>query len=217
MSWNIAKEFPRSNLLYPDKIEVTLYEKWKVFRLLNWMNISFIYGNGTEGKIFVVCFLRSKTMEEFAQVLKDNLRTKDGKYCKPKDDKNIECVCGKTVRICNSFYWQYMVQKPKVVSGKLISRGHWYNCTYVKKKGSLFEMNPDAKSELKEDLVRQRNPGQKREEAEDRQDSKPKRIKSERVRERKEAEASSDPPSDEEEDMFTRVELPLPQLFVDDA
>ena len=64
MSWNIAKEFPRSNLLYSDKIEVTLFEKWKVFRLLNWMNISFIYGNGTEGKIFVVCFLRSKTKNQ---------------------------------------------------------------------------------------------------------------------------------------------------------
>ena len=146
-----------------------------------------------------------KTLEEFAQVLKDNLRTKDGKYCKPKDDKNIECVCGKTVRICNSFYWRYMVQKPKVVSGKLISRGHWYNCDYVKRQGSLFEMDPDVKSELK-DLVRgQRNPGQKREEAEDRQDSKPKRIKSERVRERKEAEASSDPPSDEEEEARQQI------------
>ena len=146
-----------------------------------------------------------KTMEEFAQVLKDNLRTKDGKYCKPKDDKNIECVCGKTVRICNSFYWRYMVQKPKVVSGKLISRGHWYNCDYVKRKGSLFEMDPDAKSELK-DLVRQRNSGQKREEAEDRQDSAPKRIKSERVRERKEAEASaSDPGSDEEEEARQQI------------
>ena len=92
-----------------------------------------------------------------------------------------------------------------VVSGKLISRGHWYNCDYVKRKGSLFEMDPDAKSELK-DLVRQRNSGQKREEAEDRQDSAPKRIKSERVRERKEAEASaSDPGSDEEEEARQQI------------
>ena len=139
-----------------------------------------------------------KNLEEFAQALKDNLRTKDGKYCKPKDDKNIECVCGKVVRICNAFYWRYMVQKPKVIGGKLVSRGHWYNCSYVKRKGSMFKLISDNS---------ERSPGQKREEAQDRQDSKPKRIKSERVRERLNAENTKDSDDDEEEEEEARQQI----------
>ena len=130
-----------------------------------------------------------RTLEEFAQALKDNLRTKDGKYCKPKDEKNIECVCGKVVRICNAFYWRYMVQKPKVVGGKLISRGHWYNCDYVKSKGSLYDLCLDAKKDS------QQISGLKRDEVEDRLDSKPKRMKSERLREKR-----NDVGADEEEE-----------------
>ena len=146
-----------------------------------------------------------RNLEEFAAALRDNLRTKDGKFCKPKDEKNIECVCGKIVRICNGFYWRYMVQKPKLVGGRLVSRGHWYNCEYVKEHGSLFEIDTDAKKDLQ--LVARSKTGQKREEAEDRLDSKPKRVKSERVRERKTASAASPAASASDEEEEARQQI----------
>ncbi len=91
-------------------------------------------------------------MEEFRKALKDNLRTKDGSYCIAKDKFNIECVCGKIVRICNPYYWKYLVQKPRVVNGKLYARGHWYICEEVKRRGSEYQLSEQEKLEIKKEL-----------------------------------------------------------------
>ena len=97
-----------------------------------------------------------KNMEEFRKVLKDNLRTKDGAYCKAKDENSIECVCGKIVRICNKFYWRYMVQRPKVINGRIQAKGHWYACEEVKRRGNLYDMSPELKKELAMEVERQK-------------------------------------------------------------
>ena len=91
-------------------------------------------------------------MEEFRKALKENLRTKDGSYCIAKDKTNIECVCGKIVRICNPYYWKYLVQKPRVVNGKLYARGHWYICEEVKRRGSEYQLSEQEKLEIKKEL-----------------------------------------------------------------
>ena len=98
---------------------------------------------------------KPKNMEEFRRMLKDNLRTKDGAYCKAKDEHSIECVCGKIVRVCNKFYWRYMVQKPKVINGKIHAKGHWYVCDEVKKRGNLYDLSKEEREELEKELKRQ--------------------------------------------------------------
>ena len=40
-----------------------------------------------------------RTFADFEQALKENLRTHDGAYCRPKDEKNIICFCEKTFRM----------------------------------------------------------------------------------------------------------------------
>ena len=40
-----------------------------------------------------------RNLEEFQQALKENLRTHDGAYCIARDEKNIECVCGKVIKV----------------------------------------------------------------------------------------------------------------------
>ena len=35
-----------------------------------------------------------------------------------------------------------MVQKPRIQNGKIVSRGHWYNCEEVKRRGTHFVMDP---------------------------------------------------------------------------
>ena len=96
-----------------------------------------------------------KNMEEFRKALKENLRTKDGAYCKAKDEISIECVCGKIVRICNKFYWKYMVQKPKVLNGKVQYKGHWFVCDEVKKRGNMYDLTQEEKEEIEKEISRQ--------------------------------------------------------------
>ena len=118
-----------------------------------------------------------RTFAEFEQALRENLRTKDGAYCRPKDEKNIICVCEKTVRICNIYYWRYMVQKPRIQNGKIVSRGHWFNCEEVKKRGTDYVMDPKDVAELKEIIAIQNNPALKRQDSDDREEVKPKRMR----------------------------------------
>ena len=130
-------------------------------------------------------FPTPRTLEEFQQALKEHLRTKDGAYCIAKDEKNIECVCGKVIKVCNSFYWKYMVQKPRIQNGKIVSRGHWFNCDEVKRRGTDFVMDPEELEELKQILASGvTNQSLKRPESGDRtEDHKPKRM---RTRDKKE-------------------------------
>ena len=102
---------------------------------------------------------RSTCMEEFRRALRENLRTKDGAFCTPKDDSSVICVCGKVIRICNAFYWKYLVQKPRVVNGKLYARGHWYVCEEVKKRGSDYQLSPEEKLEIRRELELSQNKG----------------------------------------------------------
>ena len=140
-------------------------------------------------------FPTPRTLEEFQQALKENLRTKDGAYCVAKDEKNIECVCGKVIKVCNNFYWKYMVQKPRIQNGKIVSRGHWFNCDEVKRRGTDFVMDPEELEELKQILASGvTNQSLKRPESGDRtEEHKPKRMrtrdKKEEVTEEDDAEA----------------------------
>jgi hypothetical protein len=102
---------------------------------------------------------RSTCMEEFRRALRENLRTKDGAYCTAKDDSSVICVCGKVIRICNAFYWKYLVQKPRVVNGKLYARGHWYVCEEVKRRGSEYQLTPEEKAEIRRELELSQNKG----------------------------------------------------------
>lgn len=133
-----------------------------------------------------------KTLEEFQTALKENLRTKDGAYCVARDEKNIECVCGKVIKVCNNFYWRYMVQKPRIQNGKIVSRGHWFNCDEVKRRGTDFMMDPRELEDLKTALAS--GVGLKRNDQGEREDCKPKRM---RTREKKASE-TSDGDGDEE-------------------
>ena len=96
------------------------------------------------------------SMEDFSKALKDNLRTKDGKFCTAKDESTVVCVCGKEVKICSKFYWKYLVQKPRVVNGKLYARGHWYICDEVKRRGSEYQLSEEEKLEIKKELENSR-------------------------------------------------------------
>ena len=138
-----------------------------------------------------------RTFEEFQQALKENLRTKDGAYCVARDDKNIECICGKVIKVCNSFYWRYMVQKPRIQNGKIVSRGHWYNCDEVKRRGTDFVMDPKEIEDLKETLASGggRN-NLKRNEAEDRTDTT--HNKRMRTRDKKKEETTEKEDDDDE-------------------
>jgi len=119
-----------------------------------------------------------RTFADFEQALKENLRTHDGAYCKPKDEKNIICVCEKTVRICNTYYWRYMVQKPRIQNGKIVSRGHWFNCEEVKRRGTDYVMDPKDVAELQAILAVQGDPSLKRQNSDDREEiNKPKRMR----------------------------------------
>ena len=130
-----------------------------------------------------------KTFEEFQLQLKENLRTKDGAHCIAKDEKNIECICGKIVKVCNNFYWRYMVQKPRIQNGKIVCRGHWFNCEEVKRRGTDYVIDPKELQDLKEILLPQSNPNLKRADWGDREDVKPKRM---RTRDKKSDEVEDD-------------------------
>ena len=138
-----------------------------------------------------------RTFADFEQALKENLRTHDGAYCKPKDEKNIICVCEKTVRICNTYYWRYMVQKPRIQNGKIVSRGHWFNCEEVKRRGTDYVMDPKDVAELQAILAVQGDPSLKRQNSDDREEiNKPKRM---RTRE-KHGKSSEDGSEDDDEE-----------------
>ena len=149
-----------------------------------------------------------RNMEEFQQALKENLRTKDGAYCIAKDEKNIECVCGKIIKVCNAFYWRYMVQKPRIHNGKIVSRGHWFNCDEVKRRGTDFVMDPQEIEELKQILANGGpNHNLKRQDTgEDREDAKPKRM---RTREKKSSEGNSEADDEEAKQMLIQKNISL--------
>ena len=140
-----------------------------------------------------------KTLEEFQAALKDNLRTKDGAYCVARDEKNIECVCGKVIKVCNNFYWRYMVQKPRIQNGKIVSRGHWFNCDEVKRRGTDFVMDEREIEDLKHVLANGGHNNLKRADAGDREDCKPKRM---RTREKKISENISEDDDEEARQMI---------------
>ena len=64
------------------------------------------------------------------------------------------------IRICNPFYWKYLVQKPRVLNGKLYARGHWYVCEEVKKRGSEYQLSQEEKMEIRRELELSQNKGQ---------------------------------------------------------
>ncbi len=87
-------------------------------------------------------------MEDFRRQVSENLVTLDGCRAVAVDEKNIRCVCGKTVRLCGRYYWRYFVQKPNVKDGKVIQKGHWFNCAVVKEKGSRIKPHVVTEEEL---------------------------------------------------------------------
>ena len=48
-----------------------------------------------------------KNLKEFKREVHENLRTLDGAHAVAVDERNVKCVCGKVVRLCNVFYWRY--------------------------------------------------------------------------------------------------------------
>ena len=88
-----------------------------------------------------------KSFQEFSQEVHNNLLTKDGLHAKAVDDRTIKCVCGKNVRLCNPFYWKYLIQKPSIRNGVVIQKGHWYACAVVQEKGSLIHHPPKISEE----------------------------------------------------------------------
>jgi hypothetical protein len=81
-------------------------------------------------------------MEDFQQTLRKKLRTNDGAYCTAKDESSVICICGKVIPICKAFCWKFLVQKPRVVNGKVYAPGHWYMCQEVKRRGSDYQLSP---------------------------------------------------------------------------
>ncbi len=99
------------------------------------------------------CGPSSEKMIEFRQAVSDNLRTLDDRVAKVIDEKNIECVCGKNVRLSTKFYWRYFLQKPTVKNGTVVQKGHWFNCDTVKHAGSLIPPHEVTQRELDESKV----------------------------------------------------------------
>ena len=89
-----------------------------------------------------------KTMVEFRKQVQENLRTQDGNHAEAVDERTIKCVCGKMVRLCNVFYWKYMVQKPNVKNGVVIQKGHWFTCPVVLEKGSVIPQYQVSQQDL---------------------------------------------------------------------
>ena len=88
------------------------------------------------------------------------------------------------LQVCNAFYWRYMVQKPRIQNGRIVSRGHWYNCEEVRRRGTDTVMDPREIEELREVLAAGGTTASlKRPESGDRtEEVKPKRM---RTREKK--------------------------------
>ena len=80
-----------------------------------------------------------KNLKEFKREVHENLRTLDGAHAVAVDERNVKCVCGKIVRLCNVFYWRYLIQKPVVKNGAVVQMGHWFKCPTVLEKGSAIQ------------------------------------------------------------------------------
>jgi lysine-specific demethylase 3 len=78
----------------------------------------------------------------------ENLRTQDGAHATAVDERNIRCVCGKLVRLCNVFYWKYLVQKPMLKNGVVVQKGHWFTCPTVLEKGSVIAPHKITEAEI---------------------------------------------------------------------
>ena len=95
------------------------------------------------------------------------------------------------LQVCNAFYWRYMVQKPRIQNGRIVSRGHWYNCEEVRRRGTDTVMDSREIEELREVLAAGGTTASlKRPESGDRtEDVKPKRM---RTREKKTEDTTED-------------------------
>ncbi len=89
-----------------------------------------------------------KNMREFRRQVEENLKTLDGTHAVAVDERNIRCVCGKLVRLCNIYYWKYLVQKPFVRNGAVIQKGHWFTCPTVLEKGSFIPQHEISQEEI---------------------------------------------------------------------
>ena len=89
-----------------------------------------------------------KNLKEFKREVHENLRTVDGAHAIAVDDRNVKCVCGKIVRLCNVFYWRYLIQKPVVKNGAVIQKGHWFTCPTVLEKGSAIQPHAVTQEEI---------------------------------------------------------------------
>ena len=82
---------------------------------------------------------KPRSWDEFCQQITENLVLKDGRTPKAKEDRLIQCVCGKSLRLNMRWNWRYLVQKPTFTNGKVIVKGHWYGCPEVDRVGSFVE------------------------------------------------------------------------------
>ena len=92
--------------------------------------------------------LKSQKMAEFRQAVLDNLRTKIGTHAVAQDESHILCVCGKSMKLCNPFHWKYLIQKAQLKNGKVIQKGHWFNCATVREQGSLIPIPTFTEEEI---------------------------------------------------------------------
>jgi hypothetical protein len=79
---------------------------------------------------------KPKNMAEFKKQVREILRTNDGRHAEALDERTIQCVCGKVIRVCASYYWRFLIQKPSIKNGQVVQKGHWFNCPVVAQRGS---------------------------------------------------------------------------------
>ena len=97
---------------------------------------------------------KPKNFQEYVKQVQTHLRLLDGRHAEVADERSINCLCGKTIRVNFKWNWRFLIQRPTLRNGVAQPKGHWFMCSEVARIGSIVEDWRFSKAEIEASKVK---------------------------------------------------------------